>query len=109
MRERILALLLALLLLLPLAASAESGLYVKKVDNLPEDFIFGMDISSVIAEENSGVKYYGFDGQEQDLLMILADSGITHIRVRVWNHPYDAQGRGFGGGNCDIETALAIA
>ena len=106
MSERILALLLAMLL--PLAASAESGLYVKKVENLPEDFIFGMDISSVIAEENSGVKYYGFDGQEQDLLKILADSGITHIRVRVWNHPYDAQGRGFGGGNCDIETALAI-
>ncbi len=108
MKGKTVALLLALLLLLPLAASAETELYVKKVDNLPENFIFGMDISSVIAEENSGVKYYGFDGQEQDLLKILADSGITHIRVRVWNHPYDAQGRGFGGGNCDIETALAI-
>ena len=108
MKGKTVALLLALLLLLPLAASAETELYVKTVDNLPENFIFGMDISSVIAEENSGVKYYGFDGQEQDLLKILADSGITHIRVRVWNHPYDAQGRGFGGGNCDIETALAI-
>ena len=108
MKGRTVALLLALLLLLPMNALGETGLYVKKVDNLPEDFIFGMDISSVIAEENSGVKYYGFDGQEQDLLKILADSGITHIRVRVWNHPYDAQGRGFGGGNCDIETALAI-
>ena len=108
MKGRTVALLLALLLLLPMNVLGESSLYVKKVDNLPEDFIFGMDISSVIAEENSGVKYYGFDGQEQDLLKTLADSGITHIRVRVWNHPYDAQGRGFGGGNCDIETALAI-
>ena len=108
MNGKITVLLLALLLLLPLAAIAESSLYVQKVDNLPEDFIFGMDVSSLIAEENSGVKYYDFDGQEQDLLSILADNGITHIRVRVWNHPYDAQGRGFGGGNCDIDTAVAI-
>ena len=101
-------LLLALLLLLPLPAPAETGVYVKKVGNLPEDFIFGMDVSSVIAEENSGVRYYDFDGNEQDLFRILADSGITHIRVRVWNHPFDVQGRGFGGGNCDIENAGLI-
>ncbi|MBQ2062112.1 MAG: glycosyl hydrolase 53 family protein [Oscillospiraceae bacterium] len=91
------------------AVKVESdSLYVKKVDNLPEDFILGMDVSSVVAQERSGVKYYDFAGQEQDLLKILADSGITHIRVRVWNHPYDAQGRGFGGGNCDIGTAEEI-
>ena len=108
MKGKRIALLLALLLLLPLTALAESGLYVRKVDNLPEDFIFGMDVSSLIAEENSGVKYYDFDGQEQDLLKILADHGINHIRVRVWNHPFDTQGRGYGGGNCDIDTAVAI-
>ena len=52
---------LILFLLLPcLCAGAEAfsdTLYVKKVENLPEDFIFGMDISSVLAEEASGVKY----------------------------------------------------
>ncbi len=42
---------------LGVAAAEESSLYVKKVENLPEDFIFGMDISSVLAEEASGVKY----------------------------------------------------
>ena len=37
-----------LLLVLPMAALAdESTLYVKKVENLPEDFIFGMDASCV--------------------------------------------------------------
>ncbi|MBQ7670859.1 MAG: glycosyl hydrolase 53 family protein [Clostridia bacterium] len=85
-----------------------SSLYVKKVENLPEDFILGMDISSVLAEEASGVKYYDFDGTEQDLFKILATSGVTHIRVRVWNDPYDKDGNGYGGGNCDVDCACTI-
>jgi len=83
-------------------------LYVKQVENLPEDFIFGMDASSVLAEEASGVKYYNFDGEEQDVFKTLAENGITHIRVRVWNDPYDSEGNGYGGGNCDIDTAVEI-
>ena len=83
-------------------------LYVKKVEDLPEDFIMGVDASSVIAEEESGVKYYDFDGNEADVFSVLAESGVTHIRVRVWNHPYDADGRGYGGGNNDIEKAVLI-
>ena len=100
-----------LLLLCPALAAADGDgreLYVKPVENLPEDFILGMDVSSVIAEEASGVRYYDFDGAERDLFEILAENGVTHIRVRVWNHPFDADGNGFGGGNCDIETAVAI-
>ena len=85
-----------------------SDLLVKKVDNLAEDFIMGMDASSVIAEEASGVKYYNYSGQEQDVFQTLAQSGINYIRVRVWNHPYDENGNGYGGGNCDINTALEI-
>ena len=104
---------LLILALIPCVSFAESAdrpspLYVRKVENLPEDFIMGMDVSSVIAEENSGVKYYDHDGNEADLFQVLADSGINYIRVRVWNDPYDAEGHGFGGGNNDIQTALLI-
>ena len=84
------------------------GLYVKPVENLPEDFILGMDASSVIAEEDSGVRYVDFDGREQDVFQILSENGINTIRVRVWNHPWDAQGHGYGGGNCDIGKAVEI-
>ena len=103
-------LILAMVLALPLFAGAEEAgsLYVRKVENLPEDFIFGMDVSSVIAEENSGVRYYDFDGNETDLFRLLAENGINYIRVRVWNDPYDVEGNGFGGGNCDIATAVEI-
>ena len=83
-------------------------LYVKKVEDLSKDFIMGMDASSVISLENSGVKYYDFDGNEEDVFKILADNGINTIRVRVWNNPYDSNGNGFGGGNCDINTAVEI-
>ena len=93
---------------IPDAKIEGSDLYVKKVDNIPHDFIMGMDASSVIAEEASGVKYYNFEGQEQDVFQTLAESGINYIRVRVWNDPYDAQGNSYGGGNCDIRTALEI-
>ena len=88
--------------------TGSESLFVRKVEDLPEDFIMGMDLSSVLAEEASGVKYYGYDGKEQDIFLTLAQSGINYIRVRVWNDPFDADGNGFGGGNCTIDTAVEI-
>jgi arabinogalactan endo-1,4-beta-galactosidase len=84
------------------------SLYVTKVDNLKDDFILGMDISSVISLEKAGVKFYDYDGKENDIFNTLAKSGINYIRVRVWNDPYDSKGNGYGGGNCDIDTCVEI-
>ncbi len=84
------------------------SLYVKPVENMPEDFILGMDASCIPALEASGVKYYDHDGTEKDVYQILSENGINYIRVRVWNDPFDANGNGYGGGNCDIENAIAI-
>lgn len=83
-------------------------LYVEKVENLPEDFIFGMDSSQVPALEAAGVKYYDYDGNEADVFETLAKSGINYIRVRVWVDPFDSNGNGYGGGNCNIDTAIEI-
>ena len=83
-------------------------LYVEKVENLSDDFIMGMDASSVLSLEAGGVKYYDFDGNEQDVFETLAENGINYIRVRVWNDPFDSQGNGYGGGNCNIDTAVEI-
>lgn len=93
----------------PVTVGATSdSLYVEKVENLPEDFIMGMDASSVPSLEAGGVKYYDFDGTETDVFKVLAQNGINYIRVRVWVDPFDADGNGYGGGNCDINTALEI-
>lgn len=86
----------------------KADIFVEPIEDLPEDFIKGMDISSVLAEEESGVVYYDEDGKEADLFQILADAGINTIRVRVWNDPYDADGNGYGGGNNDVEKAGKI-
>ena len=83
-------------------------LYAKKVIDVDSDFIMGMDVSSVLAEEASGVKYYNFKGEEADLFEVLSENGVNYIRVRVWNNPFDDKGRGFGGGNNDINAAVEI-
>ena len=87
---------------------SSDSLYVKKVENLPDDFIMGMDASCVPSLEASGVKYYDHNGIEKDVYQILAENGINYIRVRIWNDPFDANGNGYGGGNCDIDNAIEI-
>ena len=86
----------------------ESTVYVEPVDGISDDFYRGMDISAVLALENSGVKYYNFDGEEQDVFMTLAQAGVNYIRLRVWNDPYDENGNGYGGGNNDVATAITL-
>lgn len=86
----------------------EAGVYVEPVEDLPEDFIRGVDISSVLAEEESGVVYYNGDGHEEDLFELLAEHGVNYIRVRVWNDPYDADGNSYGGGTNDTAHAAEI-
>ena len=88
--------------------SSSDTLYVRKIENLNDDFIMGMDASCVPSLEASGVKYYGYDGKEQDVYKTLAESGINYVRVRVWNDPYDANHKGYGGGNCDVDNLIAI-
>lgn len=81
---------------------------VEPVEGLREDFLFGADMSMIIAQENSGVVYYNEFGEEQDALLTLARNGVNLIRIRVWNDPYDENGQGYGGGNCDTANAIAI-
>ena len=73
----------------------ESEIYLEPIADISDDFIRGMDASAVLVEENSGVKYYNYDGEEQDVFMTLAQSGVNYIRIRVWNDPYDENGNGY--------------
>ncbi|WP_416149978.1 glycosyl hydrolase 53 family protein [Salipaludibacillus sp. HK11] len=86
----------------------ESDIFVQRVDGLDEDFIKGVDISSIISLEESGVNFYNEDGQEQDIFKTLADAGVNYVRARVWNDPYDAEGNGYGGGNNDVAKAIKM-
>lgn len=90
------------------AEAEEAGIYVEPIAGLSEDFIRGVDISSVLVEEKSGVVYYNEAGEEQDLFQTLAQNGVNYIRVRVWNDPFDENGNGYGGGNNDTAAAAEI-
>ena len=81
---------------------------IQKIDGLSEDFIRGVDISSVISLEQSGVKFYDVWGIRADVFKVLAQAGVSHVRIRVWNNPYDNDGNGYGGGNCDLEKAIEM-
>ncbi|MDL5486163.1 glycosyl hydrolase 53 family protein [Microbacterium wangruii] len=98
-------------LALPAAAAdgpVEAGIVVPKVEGMPADFIAGADVSSAIALEQSGVVFRDAAGQPADLFAVLADAGLTDVRVRVWNDPFDAAGNGYGGGDTDVARAVEI-
>jgi arabinogalactan endo-1,4-beta-galactosidase len=86
----------------------EAGITVHKIEGLAEDFINGVDVSSVLSLEESGVVFRNADGTPGDLFEILADHGVTDVRIRVWNDPYDSEGNGYGGGTVDAARAVEI-
>lgn len=85
-----------------------AGITVPRVDHLSPGFINGVDVSSVIALEHSGVVFRDAAGEPADLFGVLADAGVTDVRVRVWNDPFDAVGNGYGGGTVDVPRAIEI-
>lgn len=91
------------------STAVDATITVPCVENLPDDFIGGVDVSSVLSLEESGVVFRHPDGTPGDLFEILAGSGVTDVRVRIWNDPFDAAGNGYGGGNVDVDRAIDIA
>ena len=89
-------------------AAEDAGIYVEPIPDISDDFIRGMDVSSIQVEEKSGVKYYSADGTEQDVFTTMAQAGVNYARIRVWNDPFDADGNGYGGGNNDLATAIEL-
>lgn len=89
-----------------------SDIFVAPVTGMRPDFIRGVDIGSVIANENSGVRYFNWDGEEQDIFVTLAEAGVNMVRIRIWNDPWyvaaDGTRHGFGGGNNDVDQAIVI-
>lgn len=86
----------------------DADIFVKKVEGLTTDFIKGVDISSIISLENSGVQFYNENGEVQDIFTTVHEAGVNYVRVRIWNDPFDTAGNGYGGGNNDLATAIEI-
>lgn len=88
--------------------NSDATIVVDKIEGISDDFMMGVDISSLLSLEASGRDFYGFDGKKQDIFKTLSESGVNYIRVRVWNNPFDSNGNGYGGGNCTVDTAIEL-
>ena len=82
-----------------------------------DGFIRGMDISTVMSlyktwEHTDGSAHFkDFGGNELDIQSffdLLHDTGTNYIRLRVWNNPFTADGKVYGGGNVDINAAVTM-
>ena len=107
-----------------------ADIFVQKVNNYDESSIRGMDVSSYLSimksfekvkadkraagaseEEINKIGFKDWTGKvldEQGFFNLLAASGVNYIRLRVWNDPFDANGKGYGGGNNDINAAIEM-
>ncbi|OJF75817.1 MAG: hypothetical protein BKP49_10155 [Treponema sp. CETP13] len=73
-----------------------------------DNFVKGVDISSIISLEDSGVEFSDSYGNKKDIFSILKNNGVNYIRVRIWNNPFNTDGNGYGGGNNDLSQAIKI-
>lgn len=70
------------------------------------DYWIGADVSSLLAMEDYGAKYYDFEGKETDALELLKKHGVNGIRLRIWNEPETSFDRG---DYCSLENTIAMA
>lgn len=78
---------------------------------LADDFITGADLSSYVALKQSGVEFKDENGKplsDEGFFKYLHDGGTNWVRIRIWNNPYNSSGKGYGGGNNDLEKAIEI-
>ncbi len=75
------------------------------IDN---DFIKGMDISTLLEEEACGARFFD-NGIKDDALKILKRYGCNSVRLRLWNDPYSEDGTPYGAGTNDIEAAVKLS
>ena len=73
-----------------------------------DNFIRGVDVSTLDMLEKLGARYYS-KGTQQDALKILHDNGANYVRLKLWVDPYDEDGNAYGGGNNDYATTLRLA
>lgn len=73
------------------------------------NFLFGMDVSSLLSLEKQGATFKDEKGITDDLLVILKAAGVQSIRLRLWVDPKSADGEHYAGGDNDLETTITLA
>ncbi|MEZ3433589.1 MAG: glycosyl hydrolase 53 family protein [Lachnospiraceae bacterium] len=72
------------------------------------NFIKGMDLSTLLELERLGARYYD-GGIKTEILELMKRYDVDTIRVRLFHDPYSKDGKPYGAGGNDLETALEIS
>ncbi|MDE6108629.1 MAG: glycosyl hydrolase 53 family protein [Oscillospiraceae bacterium] len=70
--------------------------------------VLGIDVSTWFEALSHGAAYYDGD-TPMDPLEALRKNGVDCMRIRLWNHPYSAEGTPYLGGTCDLENFLKLS
>ena len=70
--------------------------------------ILGIDISTHFEEMAANAKYYD-NGKEVDPLKMFIENGVNYMRIRVWNDPYNEEGKPYLGGTCDVDNFIKLS
>ncbi|MDD6572600.1 MAG: glycosyl hydrolase 53 family protein [Thermoflexaceae bacterium] len=82
-----------------------------------EEFVKGVDVSSLREVEACGGKFFD-EGKQGDLFDILKRYGINYVRLKLWNDPFETvvdeatgnvEKRAYGAGTNDLETTILLA
>ena len=70
--------------------------------------ILGIDVSTYFEELAANAKYYDND-KEVDPLDMFTKNGVNYMRIRVWNDPYNEDGKPYLGGTCDVDNFIKLS
>ena len=68
----------------------------------------GIDVSTYLEQQRIANSKYKKDGQEIDPFVLFKNNGVTYIRTRIWNDPYDEKGEPYLGGTCDLNNCIEL-
>ena len=78
--------------------------------DLRHTLICGVDLSSLGEVEACGGAFFDFgSASPEPAPVILSRHGWNLIRLRLWNDPYDEQGRAYGAGTNDLAATICLA
>lgn len=70
--------------------------------------LLGIDASTYLEVLEHGGKFYA-GNRPVDPLDDFVQKGVNCMRIRLWVHPYDSEGKPYGAGTCDLDYAVRLS
>ena len=71
--------------------------------------ILGIDVSTYLEQQRLTHQKYYKDGKVIDPFLLFKNNGVSVIRTRIWNNPYDKDGNPYLGGTNNVDSFIELA